>query len=219
MGSKFCVKFQRAPLKFHTKFWTHTLQNMHFTVLYFCVWVTISLNSDVISLSETGPRLHCIYLCVYLSRICKGSLHQDYFLDVLSITHLPPPCAVNWVSIDSNNGLSPVQHHAITWTNTGLLSIGPLESNFSEIWIKIHNFSFMKMHLNMSAKWRPFCSGGNELCQVTATHLKIGHLQISSTQLRPFHLSFSSSNQQTPRPWQVYHFISGYHKVTNICVV
>ena len=31
MGSKFCVKFQRCPLKFHTKFWTHTPQKMHFT--------------------------------------------------------------------------------------------------------------------------------------------------------------------------------------------
>ena len=31
IGSKFCVKFQRCPLKFHTKFWTHTPQNMHFT--------------------------------------------------------------------------------------------------------------------------------------------------------------------------------------------
>ena len=30
MGSKFCVKFQRCPLKSHTKFWTHTPQNMHF---------------------------------------------------------------------------------------------------------------------------------------------------------------------------------------------
>ena len=30
MGSKFCVKFQRCPLKFHTQFWTHTPQNMHF---------------------------------------------------------------------------------------------------------------------------------------------------------------------------------------------
>ena len=56
MGSKFNVKFQRAPLKFHTKFWTHTPQNMHFTVLYFCVWVTISLNCDVMGPSETGPR-------------------------------------------------------------------------------------------------------------------------------------------------------------------
>ena len=55
MGSKFRVKFQRPPLKFHTKFWTHTPQNVHFTVFIFCVWVTISLNCDVISLSETGP--------------------------------------------------------------------------------------------------------------------------------------------------------------------
>ena len=31
---------------------------MHFTVLYFCVWVTISLNFDVISLSGTGPAKH-----------------------------------------------------------------------------------------------------------------------------------------------------------------
>ena len=31
MGSKFCVKFQRCPLKFHTNFLTHTPQNMHFT--------------------------------------------------------------------------------------------------------------------------------------------------------------------------------------------
>ena len=31
MGSKFCVKFQKCPLKFHTKFWTHTPQNMNVT--------------------------------------------------------------------------------------------------------------------------------------------------------------------------------------------
>ena len=31
MGSKFCLKLQRCPLKFHTKFWTYTQENMHFT--------------------------------------------------------------------------------------------------------------------------------------------------------------------------------------------
>ena len=56
MGSKFCVKFQWAPLKFHTKFGTHLLQNVNFTDLNFCVWLTISLNCDATSLSETGPR-------------------------------------------------------------------------------------------------------------------------------------------------------------------
>ena len=35
MGSKFCVKFQRCTLKFHTNFWTHTAQNMHFTTCFF----------------------------------------------------------------------------------------------------------------------------------------------------------------------------------------
>ena len=31
MDSKFCLKFQRFPFKFHKKFLTHTAQNMHFT--------------------------------------------------------------------------------------------------------------------------------------------------------------------------------------------
>ena len=43
----------------------------------------------------------------------------------------------------------------------GLLSVGPLGSNFSEILIKIGNFSFTKIHLKMSsATWWPFCPGG-----------------------------------------------------------
>ena len=39
----------------------------------------------------------------------------------------------------------------------GLLSIGPLETNFGEISIKIQSFSFTKMQLKISSvKWRPF---------------------------------------------------------------
>ena len=53
--------------------------------------------------------------------------------------------------------LSPVRHQAITWTSAGLLSIGTLGTNFSEIRIKIF---IHKMHLNVSAaKWRPFVPG------------------------------------------------------------
>ena len=45
-----------------------------------------------------------------------------------------------------------------------LLPIGPLGTNFNEILIKIQNFSFTEMHLKLSsAKWRPFCPGGEEL--------------------------------------------------------
>ena len=69
-----------------------------------------------------------------------------------------------WASFGSDNGLLPVWCQIITWTNTDLLSIRPLGTNFSEIWIKTQNFSFVKMYLKMpSATWRPFCSGRDEL--------------------------------------------------------
>ena len=58
----------------------------------------------------------------------------------------------------------PGRRQAIIWTNAGLLLIDPLETNFSEILIAIHKFSFKKMHLKMSsAKRRPFCLGLNVL--------------------------------------------------------
>ena len=65
--------------------------------------------------------------------------------------------------IGSDNGLSPGQRQAIIWTNAGILLIEPLGTNFSEILIKIHTFSFKKMHLKMSsAKWHLFGLGLNE---------------------------------------------------------
>ena len=57
---------------------------------------------------------------------------------------------MNWVSISSGNGLSPVRHQAITWINAGL-SIGLLETNFSGIPIGILLFSFKTMHLKLSS--------------------------------------------------------------------
>ena len=58
---------------------------------------------------------------------------------------------MNWVSIVSGNGLSPVRRQAITWTNAGLLSIGLIGINFSEIRIGILSFSLKKMHLKLSS--------------------------------------------------------------------
>ena len=46
---------------------------------------------------------------------------------------------------------------AIIWTHDGILLIGPSRTNFSEILIRIHPFSFKEMHLKMSGKWRLFC--------------------------------------------------------------
>ena len=47
---------------------------------------------------------------------------------------------------------------AVIRTNAVLLLIGALGTNFNEILIKIHTFSFKKIHLKMSTgRWRPFC--------------------------------------------------------------
>ena len=77
------------------------------------------------------------------------------------VTHL---CVGNLTIIGSDNGLSPGRRQAIIWTNVGILLIGPLWTNFSEILIEIITFSFKKMRLKVSsAKWRPFCLGLNVL--------------------------------------------------------
>ena len=72
---------------------------------------------------------------------------------------------MNKVSIASGNDLLPFWCQANTWTNTGLLSIGLLKTNFNEI--RIQNLSFQnfkkcfwKSHL---PQWRPFCPGGDQI--------------------------------------------------------
>ena len=49
--------------------------------------------------------------------------------------------SVNPVSISTDNGLSPIWCQAIIFTNAGLLSIGPLQTNFLEIYLKSKFFS------------------------------------------------------------------------------
>ena len=49
-------------------------------------------------------------------------------------------CVSNLTTIGSVNGLSPGRRQAITWTNAGILLIGPLGTNFSEILIGIPTF-------------------------------------------------------------------------------
>ena len=77
------------------------------------------------------------------------------------VTHI---CVSKLTIIGSDNGLSPGRHQAINWTNAGMLLIGPLCINFSEILIEVYIFSFKKMRLKMSSgKWQPFYLGLHDL--------------------------------------------------------
>ena len=81
------------------------------------------------------------------------------------VTHI---CISKLTIIGSDNGLSPGWRQAIIWTNAGILLIGLLGTNFSEIVTEIHIFSFKKMHLKMSsAKFQPFCLGLNVVTLLT----------------------------------------------------
>ena len=49
-------------------------------------------------------------------------------------------CVSKLVIIGSDNGLSPGRYQAIIRTNAGMLLIGPLGTNFSEIFIQENAF-------------------------------------------------------------------------------
>ena len=124
------------------------------------------------------------------------------------VTHI---CVSKQTIIGSDNGLSPGRRQAIIWTSAGILLIGPLETNFSEILIGIQTFSFKKMHLKMSsAKWRPFCPGLNVLTTLPTestcdpaqetNHSKFVFTLLSFPATCPHGSSIPKNNIYTPVP-------------------
>ena len=102
--------------------------------------------------SRRGRRLLCL---------CWNWIALSFLTHWGRMTHI---CVAYLTIIVSDNGLSPSRHQAIIWTNAGILLIRPLGTNFNEILIEIHTFSFKKMHSKMSsAKRRPFSLGLNVL--------------------------------------------------------
>ena len=102
-------------------------------------------------------------------RILHSPLDIEHLTHWGRVTHI---CVSKLTINGSDNGLSPSRRQAIIWTNDGILLIGPLGTNFSEILSIIRVFSFKKMYLKVSsAKWRLFCFGLNELSQHDRTPL------------------------------------------------
>ena len=106
------------------------------------------------------------YECIGIfTKLCMHALHWNREDDWLThwgrVKHI---CVSKLNIIGSDNGLSPYRRQAIIWTNAGILLIGPLGTNFSEISIENLTFSLKKMHLKVSsAERRPFCLGLNVL--------------------------------------------------------
>ena len=91
-------------------------------------------------------------------------------------------CVNNLTIIDSDNSLSPGRFHAIIWTRAGLLLIGPIGTNFSEISIEHYTLSFKQTHLEMSSgKWLPFCLGLNVFIQQFLFHRNSSFITASNS--------------------------------------
>ena len=74
------------------------------------------------------------------------------------VTHI---CVGNLTIIGSDNGLSPARRQAIIWTNTGILLIGPLGTNFS------------------AGKRRPSCLGFNVLTEDDLLSVRLKHISVN----------------------------------------
>ena len=123
--------------------------------------------------------------------------------------------SLNYVIIDSDNGLSPARRQSIIWINAGKLLIGPLGTDFSEILIWIQTFSFKKMRLKVSsAKWRPFCLGLNVLISCIRQPFTEGFWLLSQHLVLPFLVTlYSQTIHLCWRPWYVkerYSWLSSF---------
>ena len=145
--------------------WSHLLDQM-LTSIPDVIWrhiATISYTTYIDGLVQDCSNASALAMA-RLQSCAEPSIYPIY--DALlthwgRVTHI---CVGNLTIIGSDNGLSPGRRQAITWTNVGILLIGPLGTNFSEMLIEIHTFSFKKIHLKMSSgKWRSFCLGFNVL--------------------------------------------------------
>ena len=81
--------------------------------------------------------------------------------------------------IGSDNGLAPGRRQAIIWTNTGILLIGPLGTQPSDILVEIFIFLLKKIHFKMSSgKWWPFCLGLNRLKELPSRSVAVYGIEV-----------------------------------------
>ena len=109
------------------------------------------------SILKKGRKSHCgdktvvrmPYLLNGIFSTDKTKLNQSPGRDTVRLNEgrVTLICISKLTTINSDNGLSPGWPQAIIRTNAGILLTGPLGTNFIEIFIEIHTFSFKKTHV------------------------------------------------------------------------
>ena len=153
----YCIRVPRAmQIKWWHRNWSSLTQ-----VMACCLTApSITWTNVDLKVRSCDNHMNAISQEIHQPSITKFSLKINY-LQCLSnfpgpnvlthwgrVTHI---CVSKLTSISSDNGYSPGRRQAINWTNARILLIGPLGTNFNEILIEIHTFSFKKMRLKMSS--------------------------------------------------------------------
>ena len=138
---------------------------------------------------------YCQSCCLLLVQAVEaGTLHAHQMCGWVLLTHcglVMHICVGKLTIIGSDNGLSPGWRQTIFWTSAGILLIGPMGTNFSEMLIGIQTFSCKKRHLKISSgKWWPFCLSLNLLthCGLVMTN---DYIELSQHWLRSGHHKIS----------------------------
>ena len=87
----------------------------------------------------------------YPGIVQNNTYAKVYFTHWGRVTHI---CVGNQTTIGSDNGLSPDRRQAIIWTITGILLIGPLGTNFSEISIEINLYIVIQANAFQNIVWK-----------------------------------------------------------------
>ena len=175
---------------------TNSPQSKAFCLHYWTIFCEIKLTKSLWPSEATCQEKSWSTLVQVIARgyqLPSHYLKQCWLIDDWTIrnksqtllTHwgrVPHICVGKTTIIGSDNGLSPGRRQAIIWTNAGILLIVTIGTNFSEILIECHSFSFKKMHMKMSSgKWRPSCLGLNVLTDVWKYCLQNGsHFALAS---------------------------------------
>ena len=112
---------------------------------------TLEIRVDIFCLSLHAKHHSDQYFSNLHGVTCKTFVTPSIFSEhtrMISLTHwgrVTHICVGNIIIIGSDNGLSPGRRQAIIWNNAGILLIGTLGTNSSEILNEIHPFSLKKI--------------------------------------------------------------------------
>ena len=136
-----------------------------YTHQWHCIHHKASANSiTLMVLSMTHSTSCAVWEQSVIKLVCSREqlviAHTDIWYHNFLLPHLPLAphiCVTERGQYGSDNGLSSVRHQAITWTNTDLLSIGPLGTTSMKLKSKYKTFLFVKniwkCHLRNGRHW------------------------------------------------------------------